>query len=1010
MNGCWQCHGSTLAFLKNADGSVQKSAARRARPRPGDVAEHRHRPREPRRDARHLLRLPQPARLLEGDGAAARGLRQVPSRARPPAGRDLRREQARHRLPDAEGRDEPRTPRRGSSARDYTAAPTCATCHMSATAKLPVTHDVGARISWTLRPVISKKQENWEKKRADMKDVCTTCHGGAFVDSFYKSYDDTIDLWNTKFAQPAQNVMTALREAGKLTPTPFDEEIEWTFYRLWHHEGRRARMGAAMQGPDFVQWHGFFEVAENFYTKFLPAGEGGGPRRREGAGRDQGRRGRPAARLAEGALARGAQEDRRVLQGALREVTGRSLSVPAGVISSGMKSGYLPPLDRGPQEAAHGRRAARGPEGAPSEEPRAAFRGRPPPARLLRGRASRLGWHFESLWVRVPCALVLGFVIFDGTVLLHEVVHKAVFDGDRPRAYRAPRPRLRASLRHLADAVHALAPRPPRRARLDDGRPEARAPLAEEERALAEASLRDARALPDLLPRRAEGDRDVPRDAPAEDPRRAPRGHRPAPRWRPRRSAFSAGPRASCGSTPCPFSSSSLPRSPSTASASITTSCPREPAKWGTRMARSPFWEFVYLWSNLHLEHHYFPAVPFYRLPALSAALEPFFAEEGIPARTLPRAPQGMDRREPRAALGLARASPGPGAPAATRPRTPPRPAFSGNLRAMATEIAPPQADKYEGLSREDLLRAYRNMVTSRRIDDKEIQLKRQNRIFFQISGAGHEAVQTAIALHMRKGVGLALPVLPRPRALPRPRRDAPGHVPAGRRRRGRPGVRGAADALALGRRRAAHLHDLLADEHRVPARRRRGRGRPVSPARGGRRGLAGAIARAAADEVVVVTIGEGSTSEGEFWEALNSASTLKLPVVFVVEDNGYAISVPVEVQHARRLHLEARAVVSRPLRRRDGRLRLSRLVRRAAVRVRLRARDGRGRPSSTRTSSAPTRTPSPTTRSSTGPRRSARRTPSATRSSCSRPFSSRRGPRDGRGPREAARGGGAPR
>lgn len=103
-----------------------------------------------------------------------------------------------------------------------------------------------------------------------MREVCTSCHGGPFIASFYKSYDDTVDLWNSKFALPAQSVMTALRDAKKLTPTPFDEEIEWTFYRLWHHEGRRARMGASMQGPDFVQWHGFFEVAEGFYTKFLP--------------------------------------------------------------------------------------------------------------------------------------------------------------------------------------------------------------------------------------------------------------------------------------------------------------------------------------------------------------------------------------------------------------------------------------------------------------------------------------------------------------------------------------------------------------------------------------------------------------------------------------------------------------------------------------------------------------------------------------------------------------------
>ena len=141
---------------------------------------------------------------------------------------------------------------------------------MSATPNQPVTHDVGARISWTLRPVVSKKLENWEKRREAMKDTCRQCHGPDFVDAFYVTFDQTVDMWNEKFAVPAQDVMNALRAAKKLTPTPFDEELEWTFYRLWHHEGRRARMGASMQGPDYTQWHGFFEVAENFYTKFLP--------------------------------------------------------------------------------------------------------------------------------------------------------------------------------------------------------------------------------------------------------------------------------------------------------------------------------------------------------------------------------------------------------------------------------------------------------------------------------------------------------------------------------------------------------------------------------------------------------------------------------------------------------------------------------------------------------------------------------------------------------------------
>jgi hypothetical protein len=153
---------------------------------------------------------------------------------------------------------------------DYSAAPTCATCHMSATPTQAITHDVGARISWTLRPTISKKLENWEARRAAMKDVCAQCHATGFVDNFYTTFDGTVNLWNTKFGQPAQDVMAALRTAGKLTPTPFDEPLEWSFYRLWHHEGRRARMGASMQGPDYTQWHGFFEVAENFYFRFLP--------------------------------------------------------------------------------------------------------------------------------------------------------------------------------------------------------------------------------------------------------------------------------------------------------------------------------------------------------------------------------------------------------------------------------------------------------------------------------------------------------------------------------------------------------------------------------------------------------------------------------------------------------------------------------------------------------------------------------------------------------------------
>ena len=64
--------------------------------------------------------------------------------------------------------------------------------------------------------------------------------------------------------------MGALKDAGAITPDPFDEHIEWVWFEIWHHEGRRARHGASMQGPDYTQWHGFYEVAKHFYFKFLP--------------------------------------------------------------------------------------------------------------------------------------------------------------------------------------------------------------------------------------------------------------------------------------------------------------------------------------------------------------------------------------------------------------------------------------------------------------------------------------------------------------------------------------------------------------------------------------------------------------------------------------------------------------------------------------------------------------------------------------------------------------------
>jgi len=154
---------------------------------------------------------------------------------------------------------------------DYAAAPTCATCHMSASPQQKVTHDVGQRISWTLRPPVSKMKPDWQQKRARMKGVCATCHGARFVDGHYFQMDGLVQLYNRKFAEPAGRIMALVRKRGLLkNKAEFGNKIEWTYWELWHHEGRRARHGAAMMGPDYTWWHGIYEVVQHFYFKFIP--------------------------------------------------------------------------------------------------------------------------------------------------------------------------------------------------------------------------------------------------------------------------------------------------------------------------------------------------------------------------------------------------------------------------------------------------------------------------------------------------------------------------------------------------------------------------------------------------------------------------------------------------------------------------------------------------------------------------------------------------------------------
>lgn len=177
---------------------------------------------------------------------------------------------------------------------DYSQAPTCATCHMSGHSKNggTITHNPGERLSWSNRPPVSLVLDtdehgkivtesdpaarrkltafSAEQKRNNMKQVCYHCHTPDYVSAFYQQYDDFVVLYNEKFAKPGRKIMAALSDNGLITKKQFDEEIEWTWFYLWHHEGRRARHGASMMAPDYAHWHGMFEVAERFYQELIP--------------------------------------------------------------------------------------------------------------------------------------------------------------------------------------------------------------------------------------------------------------------------------------------------------------------------------------------------------------------------------------------------------------------------------------------------------------------------------------------------------------------------------------------------------------------------------------------------------------------------------------------------------------------------------------------------------------------------------------------------------------------
>jgi 2-oxoisovalerate dehydrogenase E1 component len=225
---------------------------------------------------------------------------------------------------------------------------------------------------------------------------------------------------------------------------------------------------------------------------------------------------------------------------------------------------------------------------------------------------------------------------------------------------------------------------------------------------------------------------------------------------------------------------------------------------------------------------------------------------------------------------------------------------------AVQTRVKTGKADtqKYNGLDRDTLIRIYRTMYLSRRLDDREIQLKRQNKIYFQISSAGHEAITTVAALLLRPGVDWIYPYY-RDRALclmlgvtpletllqavgakddpSSGGRQMPSHWGHNKWNIvSKSSCTGTQFVQAVGAAEASlyyeHHPKALAQAKKAPL---------------------GEFVRHDPEEIVYVSSGDGATSEGEFWESLNVGCAKKLPMFYLVEDNGYAISVPIEVQTA---------------------------------------------------------------------------------------------------------------
>jgi hypothetical protein len=133
---------------------------------------------------------------------------------------------------------------------------------------------VTERLSWETQAPLTVRPEDftpfpaktdWRVERDKMKKVCLQCHSTLWTDDHFFNLDQVVRNYNDLYYTPVKTLMDNLYGAGLLSKgTYFDEPLEWAFYELWHHEGRRARMGAAMMAPDYAWWHGFYELKYRF--------------------------------------------------------------------------------------------------------------------------------------------------------------------------------------------------------------------------------------------------------------------------------------------------------------------------------------------------------------------------------------------------------------------------------------------------------------------------------------------------------------------------------------------------------------------------------------------------------------------------------------------------------------------------------------------------------------------------------------------------------------------------